>query len=341
MESKEVWSFFSGAMGLDLGLEQAGLPIALAVEIDKWCCETIRLNKPELSLIEGDVRELTADKLRKHRDFYDEVFLMVGGPPCQSFSPGGKRAALSDPRGNLIYEFFRLVQEVRPKFFVFENVANITTAAISHRPIKDRPGQHWSLKKYEKINILGTDNLHALTADEMSGSAFKQLLEDIKFLKYHLIFGVLDAADYGVAQHRLRFVMIGSNENTTLSLPIPTHGKLNGNCFPHKTLRDVIGDLKDHPGPHAIYTPEVARYFELVPEGGNWKHLPEEIQAEAMGGSYHSGGGKTGFYRRLSWDNPSPTITGRANRKGSAICHPKFTAKLRNACRRLNPAYYT
>src|SRR5581483_6753330 len=97
----EVWSFFSGALGLDLGLEKAGIFPTLVNEIDFDCCETIRLNRPSVQLISDSIASLDADKLRKARGFKGEVDLMVGGPPCQSFSPGGKRAALTDPRGNL------------------------------------------------------------------------------------------------------------------------------------------------------------------------------------------------------------------------------------------------
>ena len=63
----------------------------------------------------------------------------------------------------------------------------------------------------------------------------------------------------------------------------------------------------------------------MVPEGGNWRDLPDDVQREALGNAYDAGGGKMGFYRRLAWDSPSPTITGRANRKGSALCHPSQT----------------
>jgi DNA (cytosine-5)-methyltransferase 1 len=83
-----------------------------------------------------------------------------------------------------------------------------------------------------------------------------------------------------------------------------------------------------NPGAGSEYTPEVRRYFDLVPEGGNWRAMPPAIQKEALGGSWAAGGGKTGFYRRLSWSEPSPTITGRANRKGSALCHPSETRPL-------------
>ena len=188
MSAQEVWSFFSGAMGLDIGLEQAGIEITLAVELDEGCCQTIKQNRPELDLIQSDINDLTVNQLREYRKCDGDVFLIVGGPPCQSFSPGGKRAALSDPRGNLIYTYFRLIKEIRPEFFIFENVANITTAAIRHRPIKDRPGQHWSLKKYENSYKNGGHELGGLDSEELSGSAFRQLLVDIKSLEYHVVF---------------------------------------------------------------------------------------------------------------------------------------------------------
>ncbi len=320
MERREVWSFFTGAMGLDLGLEAAGLHPTLANELDKRFCETIRTNRPELDLIEGDVTKLTADSLRKRRGFDHEVYMIVGGPPCQSFSSGGKRAALSDPRGNLIYEFFRIVSEVSPRYFVLENVANLTTAALRHRPISERPGKHWSLKKYDGDLNREIGGVRPLEDDEKSGSALRQIARDARSLGYHISFAVVDAADYGAPQHRLRFVMMGSRDHPPPALPAATFGTED---VPHRTVRDAIWHLRDDPGPHSSYTDPVRRWFDLVPEGGNWRSLPAKLQEEALGGSYKAGGGKTGFYRRLSWDRPSPTITGRANRKGSALCHPE------------------
>lgn len=317
----EVWSFFSGALGLDLGLEHAGITPTLVNEVDKDCLATIAANRPNLQQIGSSIVQLTADKLRKARGFDGDVELMVGGPPCQSFSPGGKRAGLSDPRGNLIYEYLRLVAEVRPKYFVLENVANLTTAALRHRPIAERPGKHWSLKRYDGAAAPASndDNL-PLAEDERSGSAIRQILSDVANLGYYVTFGVLDAADYGASQHRLRFVMVGARDFPPPVLPAPSFGVTD--LQPHRTLRDTIWNLRESPGEGAQYTDDVARYFALVPEGGNWRNLPPAIQREAMGGSYEAGGGKTGFYRRLAWDRPSPTITGRANRKGSALCHP-------------------
>lgn len=324
----EIWSFFTGAMGLDLGLERAGLHSTLAVEIDKYCCNTIRTNRPDLSLFEGSVSDLTEQALRNLRGgVTEEVFMMVGGPPCQSFSPGGNRSGLSDPRGNLIYEYMRLIAEVRPRYFVFENVANIVTAALKHRPISERPGKKWNLSAYKASNDAGLDGAQALDPDEMAGSAIQQILRDYLSIGYRIHFGVLDAADYGAPQHRLRFVMLGARDGfTPPALPNPTHGP--GRSQPFKTVRDAISDIEIDPGAHSVYTDKVAAFFQSVPEGKNWRHLPLAVQKEAMGPSFEAGGGKTGFFRRLAWDLPSPTITGAVNRKASALCHPSQTRPL-------------
>ena len=327
MARREVWSFFTGAMGLDLGLELAGLPATLAVEIDQDCCATIRNNRPRLDIWETDISRLIPTDLFARRGNPREVFLMAAGPPCQSFSPGGKRAALSDPRGNLVYTYLKLINEVRPRYFIFENVANIVTAALKHRPISERPGKHWNLSVYEKKKIDGHDEA-PMQPDELSGSAIRQVFADMSGLGYHLNLAVVDAADFGAAQHRLRFVMLGARNGSAPKIPSPTHGEFSPERIPYRTVRDAIHDIRQDPGPHSEYTSAVARFFVMVPEGGNWRHLPKELQPEAMGPSYEAGGGKTGFYRRLSWGEPSPTITGRSNRKGSAVCHPEFVRPL-------------
>jgi DNA (cytosine-5)-methyltransferase 1 len=134
----------------------------------------------------------------------------------------------------------------------------------------------------------------------------------------------VDAAEYGAPQHRLRFIMFGARDSLAPVIPLPTHGDRSIKQAPYRTVRDAIYDLRESPGSHSKYTPEVAKFFKMVPPGGNWRDLPKELQREALGeASLAAGGGKTGFYRRLSWDFPSPTITGRANRKGSALCHPE------------------
>jgi DNA (cytosine-5)-methyltransferase 1 len=326
-----VWSFFSGAMGLDLGLESSGWEPSLAVEMEPIFCQTIRENRPDIHVIEADVASLSGDKLSAVTGA-SEVDLMVGGPPCQSFCPGGNRAALNDPRGNAIFEYLRLVSEVRPKMFVLENVSNLVTAALKHRPISDRPGNSWNLSSYsstDQLSLLepGMDGPLPLTEDELSGSAVRYLLSTVVAqLKYQVRFAILDSADYGAPQRRLRFVMIGSRDESPPTFIEPTHGT---ETQPFITVRDAIGDLVDDPGPGSLYTPDTRAIFDLVPEGGNWRQLPQDVAMRAMGErSYQAGGGKTGFFRRLHWERQSPTVTGKANRKGSAMCHPSESRPL-------------
>jgi DNA (cytosine-5)-methyltransferase 1 len=164
--------------------------------------------------------------------------------------------------------------------------------------------------------------------DELSGSAIRQILHDVTAMDYSVNFGVLDAADYGAPQHRLRFVMVGASEHAAPALPRATHGRSVPGLLPYRTVRDAIYDLRESPGPHSNYTAEVARFFSLVPPGGTWRDLPKELQREALGPSFDAGGGKTGFFRRLSYDRPAPTVTTKPNRKGSAMCHPEFVRPL-------------
>ena len=206
---KHVVSLFSGAMGLDIGLEQAGFRTSLAVEVDPHCCATIRENRPDIDVWETDIRQIDGQGILERLKKPEEIFLMVGGPPCQSFCPGGKRAALSDPRGNLIYTYLKLIQEIRPRFFVLENVANLVTAALRHRPIAERPGKHWNLSVYHrKDKNHGSDSV-PMEAEELSGSAIHQIIVDVRDLGYQISLSVADAADFGAPQHRLRFLIFG------------------------------------------------------------------------------------------------------------------------------------
>lgn len=310
-------------------MEQAGLHPTLAVELDGDCCATLRHNRPNLDVWEADIAKIDPAQLSERRRHDGEVFLMVGGPPCQSFSSGGKRAALTDPRGNLIYTYLRLIDRVRPRYFILENVAQLVTAAVRHRPISQRPGKVWNLSSFHKSRSQGDDSVPPMEPDELSGSAIRQVFAEMNGLGYALNFAVLDSADYGAAQHRYRFVMFGSREGAAVAMPSITYGPLSPSGTPWRTLRDAIYDLRESPGSHSEYTPEMARYFALIEPGENWRSLPKHLQEEALGSAaYAAGGGKTGFFRRLSWDAPAPTITGRSNRKASAICHPDVVRPL-------------
>ena len=116
---KSVISLFSGAMGLDLGLEAAGFTTRAVVEINKAAVGTIKLNRPKLPVIYKSICDTpTSEILTKAGLAKEDVTVVAGGPCCQSFSTAGKRGSLSDPRGGLFREFCRVVEDIRPRFFV-------------------------------------------------------------------------------------------------------------------------------------------------------------------------------------------------------------------------------
>uniref|UniRef100_UPI00188D87D7 DNA cytosine methyltransferase n=1 Tax=Vibrio anguillarum TaxID=55601 RepID=UPI00188D87D7 len=122
-------SLFSGAMGLDLGIEQAGFEAAVCVEIDKAAIKTIKKNRPNLPVIEKSVAEVSGVEI-KNITGIDEIDLLAGGPPCQAFSVFGNRLGIEDARGQLIFEYLRLVEELKPKVFIMENVRGLMSMSI-------------------------------------------------------------------------------------------------------------------------------------------------------------------------------------------------------------------
>jgi len=303
-------SLFSGAMGLDLGIEKAGFEVLLCVENDKYCIETIKKNKPKLEVL-TDITSQSAEEILKAANLkHEETDLVVGGPPCQSFSTAGNRNSIKDPRGNLIYHYMRVIAGIRPRFFVMENVKGLVSAAIKHRPLKER-------------------SLAPLEEEEKLGSAFKRIREDFEELGYKIIWKVLDAVNYGVPQFRERLILIGSREHEDIFIPQPTHFMVHqNNAYRWQTLGQAIEELEKNPGVFVGFSPERAKYLEMIPPGKNWRALPEKLIPKAMGGAYKSGGGKMGFYRRLSYDEPSPTLVTSPTQKGTMLCHPFQTRPL-------------
>ncbi|MFM5889327.1 MAG: DNA cytosine methyltransferase, partial [Dolichospermum sp.] len=142
-------SLFTGAYGLDLGLEQAGFHTVTVVEKDRDAVKTIALNRPFLqeSAISREIQNVTSQQLLEEgRRVLNlgralqpgEVDLVTGGPPCQPFSTAGKRGSVMDPRGSLFMDFIRIVKEVQPRFFLMENVKGLLSASLCHRPINQR-----------------------------------------------------------------------------------------------------------------------------------------------------------------------------------------------------------
>ncbi|MEX2226486.1 MAG: DNA cytosine methyltransferase [Dehalococcoidia bacterium] len=317
-------SLFSGAMGLDLGLEAAGFETVAAVELDRWSCATIKANRPDLPLIHGDVREITANQLLQLSGVDGEIDVVAGGPPCQSFSTAGRRSSISDVRGGLFQDFARIVDGVRPRFFVMENVRGILSAAVRHRPLKDRGA--------------GSPQLEP---DERAGSALAVIMDRLQDqLGYEVVYGLVDAVNFGVPQFRQRVIFLGSRDHEFGAakwlperMPIqelipPTHAETPTVEQPYKwrTLGDAISDLNELAPEYLRYSEARLKYLRLIPPGRNWRHLREygeDVVKAALGGAYASDGGKVGFFRRLTFERPSPTVPATPIQKGTSLCHPE------------------
>ena len=300
-DNRDVISLFSGAMGLDIGLAKAGLNVVIGQDFDASCVKTMRVNGHKV--LEGDIREIEPQQFLSLTGLHiGEPFLICGGPPCQPFSTAGKRLGINDPRGSLFMDFIRMIDYIRPRFFVMENVKGIMSAPLKHVPLAERDEKD---------------------PEQRLGTVLDVILSEFNKLGYKTVYGVLDAVNYGVPQFRERFVLIGSRDNEDIFLPIPTHFQMHQNQeYRWKSVRSVIEDLEFDSGECATLSDERLKFLKMVPEGGNWRDLPEDIIPIAMGGAYTSGGGKVGFYRRLSYDQPSPTVVTSPVQKATMMCHP-------------------
>ena len=300
-DNRSVISLFSGAMGLDLGLKKAGLNIVLGQDSNLDCVATMKANG--CNVYAGDIREIDPQNfLEQAKMQIGEPFLICGGPPCQPFSTAGKRLGINDPRGSLFMEFIRMIDYIRPRFFVMENVKGIMSAPLKHIPIKDRGADY--------------------KRDEF-GTVLDVVLSEFKKLGYKTVYGVLDAVNYGSPQFRERFILIGSRDCEEIFLPFPTHFQTHQNPeYRWRTIADVFNDINPSDNEVAILSDERMEYLRQIPEGGNWRDLPADQIKGAMGGAYTSGGGKAGFYRRLSFNQPSPTVVTSPIQKATMMCHP-------------------
>lgn len=303
-----IVSLFSGALGLDLGIERADFCIRVAVECNKFAAGTIRKNRPDITVIERKIETVpTAELLDIAGLDVGGDFIVTGGPSCQPFSTAGRRGSVEDPRGTLFREFLRVVREARPRFFVMENVRGVLSAAIRHRPLCDRgPG------------------CPPLAYDEELGSAFGLILDELRSTGYYVVFDLLNAADFGVPQVRERLLFIGSRDGERIVMPTPTHARVEApGRLPWRTLREGLAGLHETSQLFRELVPSKREYLNLIPAGGNWRDLPSSIQAAALGSAYLSWGGRSGFLRRLSWDKPAPALTTRPDSKATMLCHPE------------------
>ncbi len=278
----KVIELFAGAGGLSIGLEQAGLKCVALNEVDHWACQTLRKNRPQWNLLEGDIKNFN------FKDYRGKVDVVTGGFPCQAFSYAGKTLGYQDARGTLFYEFARVVDEVQPAICIGENVRGL----LSHDKGKTLEGM---------ISIL----------DELGYKVVQPT-------------AVLKAIHYQVPQKRERLFLVGVRKDIEVEYeyPLPSQ-KIY-------TLKDALkkGELYETDVPDSEgmqYAGYKRLILELVPPGGCWKDLPEKVQKEYMGKSFHLKGGRTGIARRTAWNQPCPTLTCSPRQKQTERCHPEET----------------
>lgn len=243
MKNKKIrtLSLFSGGGGLDIGFEQAGFDILFATDFNHECCETLKLNtgntlSSNCQVLEADITTLDLDLLPKNID------MIIGGPPCQSFSASGRRAGGAagklDQRGNLFISYCKVVEYVKPKAFLFENVRG----------------------------ILGTNK----------GKDFKDIIAAFSNLGYKIDYRILDAEDYGVPQQRERMFIVGHMMDEPFLFPRPIYGPDSPNSTPYISVSEAISNL-DFTSQDAEETKfEGGKYSELlplVPPGENYLHF--------------------------------------------------------------------
>ncbi|MEO6804947.1 MAG: DNA cytosine methyltransferase [Edaphobacter sp.] len=312
---RQYLSFFSGALGLDLGFEQAGYDCLSLNEIDPVACDTIKFNlnqafrgrrKPKL--YEGDIRDLTADFLRQDLSIESgDLFAIIGGPPCQAFSTAGRRLGLNDDRGNVFLHFMHLVGQLRPKYAVFENVRGLLSAPLVHRPHNER-GRSYP----------------PLTSEELPKGALTNILSVLENYGYKTTFNLYNTANFGVPQTRERIIFFASRDGEDVPFLVPSHDEFSrGGRKPWRTLKDAFANLDCTNEEGASFPDRRLKYYRMLHEGQNWRDLPESLQKEAMGKSWYAGGGKTGFYRRLAWQRPSPTLVTSPTMPATDLCHPE------------------
>jgi len=279
-------SLFSGAGGLDLGVEAAGYRVCAAVECDDDAADTMEKNFAQLvsPVIRADIldvptrRILAAAGLRGRQ----RPELLIGGPPCTPFSKSGfwldwKRAGL-DPGASLLQAYTRVLAEARPRAFLLENVYALTYDNRASRP------------------------------------AYVRLMREIDDAGYHCTAGVVNAADYGVPQARPRLFVVGvPKRRPSPQLPSPSHhGQWErrasgaGSGLPHVTAGEALAGLSCEPEPEETLRGQYARLLPEIPPGSNYLHFTAERGHPKPQFRWRSR--YWSFLLKLDPARPSPTI---------------------------------
>lgn len=293
MKKLKVVSLFSGCGGLDLGFKQSGYEIIWANDILKDACETYRFNIGDHIFCE--------DITKIDKTLIPNADIVIGGPPCQSFSLVGKRNP-EDDRSDLVWSYLEVLKRVKPKIFILENVAGILSA-----------------KNPDGSKVL--DNL----------------VEAFKVIGYTTSIFKLNAANYGVPQKRMRVFIVGNINNTKITEPTKTH--LEGSWISaYEALSDLSDTTENGIGKYIKepqgkfqelmrigqngkfdlhFTPYASKkdqeLIDHIPPGGNYMDVPDEISTTRIL-NFKKTGGRTTTYGRLSKENPSYTLNTHFNR---------------------------
>lgn len=280
----KVIDLFSGCGGSAVGFSQLGFDIKVAVDINEDASRTFQLNFPNATVVNQNIQKVRGSDLLKltGASSGDDV-VIIACPPCQGFSTARRKSqCLSDERNNLIYEFLRIVKEIKPIGFVMENV----------------PGLSKGLGK------------------EM----FEDVQKRLKRLGYSTVCDVVDASDYGVPQRRRRLVLLGINSKAHGPfIPSKSHSSNTAqgiNIEPWCTVKDVISDLpllkageKSEKDPLHVCANlaeiNLKRLQLTPPNGGGRESWPEDLKLEC----HKKVKGYGDVYGRMRWDTPSPTMT--------------------------------
>lgn len=274
---------FSGGGGLSEGLAQAGFSIKAAVELDLNAVSTYEANHPKTKVISSDIRFVSSSSIKSLLDG-SQLDLLAACPPCQGFSTLTRAKKKEDPRNKLIGEVSRLVRELLPRVVMIENVPGLESRGKEH---------------------------------------LNSFLSELSALGYIYNHAVLQVADYGVPQLRKRFVLL-AGLGFEIKIPSKTHSeKGENNTQPWATVFDAISTMSDpvvlaeaqaSGGPEA-YNWHVTRAvnaltierLKFIKPGGSRFDLPDRLRPDC-----HKGvnSGYSNVYGRMSWDKPSPTITG-------------------------------
>ncbi|MGF7079060.1 DNA cytosine methyltransferase [Mucilaginibacter sp. UYCu711] len=289
---------FSGAGGLSLGAENAGIKIGLAIEKDPSAAKTFSTNHPGVKILCEDISDINPQT-----HITDIPFIIFGGPPCQGFSLSNTKTRTSENDNNKLFnEFVRFVKELQPEWFLFENVEGITT-----------------FNKGETVKLIK--------------ACFKEI-------GYETTEKVLYASDYGVPQHRNRFIMVGNRLGKNFEFPDKFNTKvsveeaisdlpdlINGDKFAElpykKDLKDVSGYAKSMRSKSNIARQNlvsknedyVLERYKHIKQGQNWRAIPSSMMENyANVDNCHSG-----IYKRLDANIPSVVIS---NYRKNMLIHP-------------------